>query len=150
MLQNIREKVQGTTAKIVVGLIVVSFSLFGIESILVGGAGNEVAEVNGEPIQPQELQQALDTQKRRLIAMMGDNLDPSLLDDERLGPQALEALINRKLLMQSAAEMGLTISNSDIGTLVASMDQFQVDGVFSPEAYKNVLASAGYTPSYFK
>ena len=150
MLQNIREKVQGTTAKIVVGLIVVSFSLFGIESILVGGGGNEVAEVNGEPIQPQELQQALDTQKRRLIAMMGDNLDPSLLDDERLGPQALEALINRKLLMQSADEMGLTISNSEIGTLVASMDQFQVDGVFSPEAYKNVLASAGYTPSYFK
>ena len=150
MLQNIREKVQGTTAKIVVGLIVVSFSLFGIESILVGGGGNEVAEVNGEPIQPQELQQALDTQKRRLIAMMGDNLDPSLLDDERLGPQALEALINRKLLMQSADEMGLTISNSEIGTLVASMDQFQVEGVFSPEAYKNVLASAGYTPSYFK
>jgi peptidyl-prolyl cis-trans isomerase D len=150
MLQNIRQQVQGTTAKIVVGLIVISFSLFGIESILVGGGGNEVAEVNGEPIQPQELQQALDTQKRRLIAMMGENLDPSLLDDDRLGPQALEALINRKLLMQSADEMGLTVSNSEIGTLVASMEQFQVDGVFSPEAYKSVLAGAGYTPSYFK
>ena len=71
MLQNIREKVQGTTAKIVVGLIVFSFSIFGIESILVGGGGNEVAEVNGDPISPQELQQALDTQKRRLIAMLG-------------------------------------------------------------------------------
>jgi peptidyl-prolyl cis-trans isomerase D len=82
--------------------------------------------------------------------MMGDNLDPSLLDDERLGPQALEALINRKLLMQSADQMGLTISNPEIGALVASMEQFQVDGVFSPEAYKSVLASAGYTPSYFK
>lgn len=150
MLQNIRQQVQGTTAKIVVGLIVVSFSLFGIESILVGGGGNEIAEVNGEPIQPQELQQALDTQKRRLIAMMGESLDPSLLDDERLRPQALEALINRKLLMQSAGEMGLTISNQEIGTLVASMEQFQVDGAFSPEVYKSVLASAGYTPSYFK
>jgi peptidyl-prolyl cis-trans isomerase D len=150
MLQNIREKVQGTAAKIVVGLIVVSFSLFGIESILVGGGGNEVAEVNGDPIYPQELQQALDTQKRRLIAMMGDNLDPSMLDDERLSPQALQSLINRKLLMQSADEKGLTVSNAEIGTLVASMEQFQVDGVFSPEVYKSVLSSAGYTPSYFK
>ncbi len=30
------------------------------------------------------------------------------------------------------------------------MEQFQVDGVFSPELYKSVLASAGYTPGYFK
>ncbi len=150
MLQDIRKHVQGTAAKIVVGLIVISFSFFGIESILVGGGGNEIAEVNGEPIYPQQLQQALDTQKRRLIAMMGDNLDPSMLDDERLGQQALEALINRELLMQSARDMGLVISDPEIGAVVASMEQFQVDGVFSPEVYRSVLSSAGYTPSYFK
>ncbi len=150
MLQNIRQNVQGTTAKIVVGLIVISFAFFGIESILVGGGGSEIAEVNGEPIYPQQLQQALDTQKRRLIAMMGENFDPTLLDDERLGPQALEALINRQLLMQTAEDMGLVISNAEIGALVGSMEQFQVDGVFSPEVYKSVLSSAGYTPAYFK
>tara|TARA_R110002072_G_scaffold121598_3_gene255518 strand:+ start:21433 stop:23304 length:1872 start_codon:yes stop_codon:yes gene_type:complete len=150
MLQNIRQNVQGTAAKIIVGLIVISFSFFGLESILVSGGGSEIAEVNGEPIYPQQLQQALDTQKRRLIAMMGENLDPSLLDDERLGPQALEALINRELLMQSATEMGLSVSDSEIGAVVASMEQFQVDGVFSPELYRNVLSSAGYTPAYFK
>lgn len=151
MLQDIRKNVvQGTAAKIVVGLIVISFAFFGIESILVGGGGNEIAEVNGDPIYPQQLQQALDTQKRRLISMMGENLDPAMLDDERLGPQALEALISRRLLMQSAVEKGLMISNPEIGALVASMEQFQVDGVFSPEVYKSVLSSAGYTPAYFR
>lgn len=150
MLQDIRKNVQGTAAKIVVGLIVISFAFFGIESILVGGGGNEIAEVNGDSIYPQQLQQALDTQKRRLISMMGDNLDPSMLDDERLGPQALEALISRTLLMQSANEMGLMISNPEIGAVVGSMEQFQVDGVFSPEVYKSILSSAGYTPTYFK
>lgn len=150
MLQDIRKNVQGTAAKIVVGLIVISFAFFGIESILVGGGGNEIAEVNGDPIYPQQLQQALDTQKRRLISMMGENIDPAMLDDERLGPQALEALINRKLLMQSADELGLMISNPEIGAVVGSMEQFQVDGVFSPEVYKSVLSSAGYTPNYFR
>lgn len=150
MLQDIRKNVQGTAAKIVVGLIVISFAFFGIESILVGGGGNEIAEVNGDSIYPQQLQQALDTQKRRLISMMGENLDPSMLDDERLGPQALEALIGRTLLMQSANEMGLMISNPEIGAVVGSMEQFQVDGVFSPEVYKSVLSSAGYTPTYFR
>ena len=75
MLQDIRQYTQGTTAKIVVGLIVISFAFFGIESILVSGGGNEIAEVNGKSIYPQELQQALETQKRRLIAMMGENLE---------------------------------------------------------------------------
>jgi peptidyl-prolyl cis-trans isomerase D len=150
MLQDIRKNVQGTAAKIIVGLIVISFAFFGIESILVGGGGNEIAEVNGDPIYPQQLQQALNTQKRRLISMMGDNFDPTLLDDERLGPQALEALINRQLLMQAADEMGLVISDTEIGALVANMEEFQVDGVFSPEVYKGVLSGAGYTPAFFK
>ena len=116
MLQNIRKYTQGTTAKIVVGLIVISFAFFGIESILLNGGGNEIAEVNGDPIYPEELQQALDTQKRRLVAMMGEKIDPAMLDDDRLRPQALEALINRKLLMQSAAAMKLAISEREIGT----------------------------------
>jgi peptidyl-prolyl cis-trans isomerase D len=150
MLQDIRQQAQGTAAKVIIGLIVISFAFFGIESILVGGGGNEVAEVNGQQISPQELQQALDTQKRRLMAMMGEQLDPAMLDDERLAPQAMEALINRKLLMQAAEEMKLAVSEREIGAVVSGMEQFQIDGAFSPDVYKSVLASAGYTPSYFK
>ncbi len=150
MLQDIRQHIEGPTAKIVVGLIVISFAFFGIESILVSGGGNEIAEVNGESIYPQELQQALDTQKRRLVEMMGDNVDPAMLDDDRLRPQAMESLINRKLLMQSAQALKLAISEREIGALVGGMEQFQVDGAFSPEVYKSVLSGAGYTPGYFK
>ncbi len=150
MLQNMRQQIQGTTAKIVVGLIVISFGFFGIESILVSGGGNEIAEVNGEPVFPQELQQALDTQKRRMIAMMGNEIDPALLEDDRLRPQALESLINRKLLMQSAQKLNLSISEPEIGSVVGTMEQFQVDGAFSPELYKSLLSNLGYTPSYFK
>ena len=48
MLQDIRSNIQGTMAKIIIGLIVISFSIFGIESILLGGGGSGIAEVNGE------------------------------------------------------------------------------------------------------
>lgn len=150
MLQNLRKKTQGTTAKIVVGVIVLSFSIFGIESILLGGSGGGIAEVNGEEITPQELQLSVNTQKRRLIAMMGENIDPAMLDDQRLSAQALEALISQKLLMQSASDMKLAVSERQIGELIGNMEQFQIDGKFSPEIYKSVLSSAGYTPGYFK
>ena len=150
MLQDIRQNVNGPAAKIVVGLIVVAFSLFGIESILLGGGSNGVAEVNGQEISPQELQQAVTSQKRRLIAMMGEQIDPAMLDDERLGAQALQGLIGRKLMMQASTDLGLTISEREIGVLIAGMEQFQVDGKFDPELYKALLSEAGYTPAYFK
>jgi peptidyl-prolyl cis-trans isomerase D len=150
MLQNIRENIQGTVAKIVVGLIVVSFSIFGIESILLGGGGGGVAEVNGEEITPQELQQAVNTQRRRLVSMMGENVDPALLDDDRLRPRALESLIDRKLLTQAADRLALAVSEREIGSVIGSMEQFQIDGKFAPEVYKNALSNAGYTPAWFK
>jgi len=120
MLQDLRKYTQGNAAKIFVGSIVISFAFFGIESILPKGGGNEIATVNGEEIYPQQLQQALDTQKRRLMAMMGEKLDPAMLDDEHLRPQAIEALINRKLVMQATAAMKLAISEREIGTVVGS------------------------------
>ena len=104
MLQDIRSRVQGPVVKVIVWLIVISFSIFGIESILVGGGGGGVAEVNGEEITPQELEQALNTQQRRLIAAMGDNFDPAMLEDDRLKSQVLNSLVDRKLMMQSAAD----------------------------------------------
>ena len=150
MLQDIRQNVKGPAAKIIVGLIVIAFSLFGIESILVGSGGSGVAEVNGEEISPLELQQAVTTQQRRLIAMMGDQLDPALLDDQRLSQQALQGLIGRKLLMQAAQEMDLVVSEREIGMVIAGMEQFQIDGAFDPELYKALLSESGYTPAFFK
>lgn len=150
MLQNIRQNIQGTAAKIVVGLIVVSFAFFGIESILLGGGDSGIAEVNGEQIYPGEVQQRVNTEKRRLISMMGDNVNPAMLDDQRLGAQALQQIINRKLQMQAAQDMNLMASEREIGALIGGMEQFQVDGKFSPELYRSLLSNAGFSPSSFK
>ncbi|PLW82125.1 peptidylprolyl isomerase [Kineobactrum sediminis] len=150
MLQDIRKSTRGTTAKVIIGVIVLSFALFGIESILVGGNSNSVAEVNGEPVTPIELQQVVDTQRRQIISMMGENLDPAMLDEQRLNSAALESIINRKLLMQAATRLGLTVSERELGVMISGMEQFQVDGRFAPDMYKGLLASAGYTPGTFK
>lgn len=150
MLQEIRQGVKGTTSKIIIGLIVISFAAFGVESILLGGGGGGVAEVNGEEITPQELQRAISTEQRRRIAMMGDNFDPALIEEDRLRGPALEGLVAQKLLTQSAQAMDLTVSENTIGAFIGNMQEFQVDGAFSPDLYKRLLADNGFTPAYFK
>jgi peptidyl-prolyl cis-trans isomerase D len=150
MLQNIRQNIKGTAAKIIVGLIVLSFSIFGIESILLGGSGNEIAEVNGEGIYPDQVQQMVNTERRRIIQQQGDNLDPAMLDEQRLGARAVQSLISRKLQMQSAGDMNLMAAEKQLGAVIGAMEQFHIDGQFSPDMYKSMLSNAGFTPQSFK
>jgi peptidyl-prolyl cis-trans isomerase D len=150
MLQDIRKNSQGTVAKVIVGLIVIAFAFFGIESILLGGGDNGIAEVNGEPITEPELLQAINNQKRQLMGMMGDALDQSMLDDDRLRPAAMESLVSRKLLVQSAQDLGLRVSERELSEVITRMEPFQIDGTFSEVRYREALAGAGFTPGLFK
>ena len=150
MLQSMRQSTQSTAAKVIIGLIVLSFAAFGLETLLPGGAGTSVAEVNGEEITPFALQEAVTQQKRQLISVLGDDIDPALLDDDRLQPRALESLIQRALLLQKTAKLNLVASEAQVGKSITSIEAFQLNGVFSPDAYRSVLANAGFTPERFR
>ena len=150
MLQTMRQSTQSTAAKVIIGLIVLSFAAFGLETLLPSGAGTSVAEVNGEEITPFALQEAITQQKRQLISILGEDIDPALLDDERLRPRALDSLVQRALLLQKTAALQLVASGAQVSQSITSIEAFQFDGEFSPDAYKSVLANAGYTLERFR
>ena len=150
MLQSMRQSTQSTAAKAIIGLIVLSFAAFGLETLLPGGSRTSVAEVNGEEITPIALQEAITQQKRQLVSLLGDDIDPALLDDDRLQPRALQSLIQRALLLQKSAVLNLVASEAQVGKSITSIEAFQLNGMFSPDAYKSVLANAGYTPERFR
>ena len=150
MLQSMRQGAQSITAKVIIGLIVLSFAAFGLESILPSGSSSSVADVNGEEITLRDLQQAIAQQKQRLIRALGSEIDPVLLDDERLRPRALDSIIQRLLLLQKASDLGLMASASQIGEAITAGDAFRVNGAFSPEAYRDMLTSAGYSLDGFR
>jgi len=150
MLQSMRQGAQSTAAKIIIGLIVLSFAAFGLETLLPGGAGTSVAEVNGEEITPFALQEAVTQQKRQLVSILGDDIDPALLDDDRLQPRALDSLIQRTLMLQKSSALNLVASEAQVGKSITSIEAFQLNGEFSADAYRSVLANAGYTPERFR
>jgi peptidyl-prolyl cis-trans isomerase D len=150
MLQDIRANSQGTIAKIIIGLIVISFSIFGIESLLFSGGSSGVAEVNGEEITPFALQQELSVQQRQLLSLLGDDADPALLDQSVMSQRALETLIQREIVRQAAEGMDLSASDAVIGEIITSMEQFQIDGQFSRDLFQSSLAQAGFTPALFR
>lgn len=150
MLQNIRDNVQGIFAKIIMAMIIVPFALFGIDSLLSGGGVVNVAEVNGEEVSERELQRRMVMQKRNMLSRMGENADPSLLDDGLIRAQVLQRLIEETVLLQKAEDNSLGLSARQIDQMIVGMDQFQENGQFSPELYQNVLRNNGYTSTFFK
>ena len=151
MLQNIRDNIQGLMAKIIIGLMVIPFAFFGVESLLGSRTGDiAVAEVNGEQISAISLERAVYNQKRRLLNQLGDQADPSLLDDSRLREPVLNQLIQKQLLLQAAAEANVDLAPEQVDQAIINSPQFQQDGQFSPQVFQNILRSNGFSPTSFK
>ncbi|KZY62317.1 hypothetical protein A3742_05375 [Oleiphilus sp. HI0071] len=151
MLQDVRQGMQGTTAKVIVWGIAITFALFGVESI-VGGIGGEpdVVEVNGEGIPESEFKIAVERKKRQLLMQMGEAADPDLIDDGLLSQSVLDGLVQEKTLEQDANDKGLYISVAMVDEYIRGMNEFQVDGEFSNQRMQSVLGSAGFTLNSFR
>lgn len=151
MLQAIRDGSKGVAAKIIVGLIILTFALFGIESIVALGGGEDApAEVNGEEISEFQVQQMVRMQKRRLQAQFGENFDPSMIKDEMLRESAVESLINEALFKQAAVNSGVYFSDAAIDKIILQSPEFQVNGQFNRDSYDLALRSAGFTRSTYR
>ena len=147
MLQAIRDNSKGIIAKIIVGLIALTFALFGLESLVgLGSKEKPAAEVNGEDIAVIDLMRGVDLQRRQLLMQMGPDADPTLLDDNLIQRGVLESLIEQALLVQSAENQGLFLSEEMIDQLIVSTPEFQVDGRFDRNQFEMVLRNAGFTP----
>ena len=150
MLQSMREGVKSPWVLVVIGLIVLSFVLTGAESLTFGGAQSGAAKVNDREISFNELQFAIEQQRRQLSEIYGDQLDPSMLDDDLLRPGVLNNLVDRALLEDYALSLGITASPEAVRRSITSNPTFEVDGSFSVDYYRDVLRSNGLTPDLYR
>lgn len=150
MLQSMREGARSPWILVVIGLIVLSFVLTGAESLTFSGSQSGAAEVNGEEITLNELQFAIERQRRQLSEIYGDQIDPSFLDDDLLRPSVLNGLIEQKLLAGYAESLAIASSPKAVGRAITSNPAFQLDGTFSTEYYRDVLRSNGVTNSQYR
>lgn len=150
MLQNIRENAQGTIAKIIIGVLIVSLSIWGMDAIIGGFSGEpEVATVNGEDITEREFLRIVQIESQRRLAQM-ERPDPTLLDDEQIRREVLESLIQERVLTQDAVDQGLALSDADVDALITQMPQFQVDGQFNRDRFVSTVRNLGMGVAEFR
>ncbi len=149
MLENIRESSQGLTAKIILGLIILTFAVAGLGSYT-NSADTSVATVNGEKISQQDFNKAYQAQRNRMAQQFGDMFDTLSNDSNYMAnfrQGVLDNLINERLIDQSAESLAIRVSDERIKTTIREMPEFQVDGVFDNNRYLAIINQAGFFQS---
>jgi len=149
MLEDIRESSQGLTAKIILGLIILTFAVAGIGSYT-NSVDTSVATVNGAKISQQEFNKAYQAQRNRMAQQFGEMFDTLSNDSNYMAnfrQDVLDNLINEKLIDQSAQDLAIRISDDRIKETIRDMPEFQVEGAFDNNRYLAVINQAGFFQS---
>ena len=147
-MQSLRDGSTGIASKILVGLIIIVFAMFGMGSITTFLAPTpKVAEVNGEDITQVEMETAVERSRRMMIAQ---DIDPLSIDEDVLRDSVLKSLISRKLLSQLADDWNLVYPDALLDEEIRSTSAFQVGGLYNPEQFSLVVGSAGFSPQGYR
>jgi len=152
MLQNMNQWAKGWMAWILVGGLAVIFAMWGISDFLTPSGGKQVAaRVNDETISMQELDLVYDRmlkQQQQFFAsnrMMGWEID-----EKALKKQALQSLIDEKLLVQAVTKSGFAISDEQLDEYILAFPEFHEEGRFSNARFQEIATQMSMTPVQLK
>ena len=136
--------------QVILGLAVLPFMFWGVESYRNDGSEGYVAVVEGEEISRREYEQALRDHHERLRAMLGANFDSAMLDNFEVRNSVLERLIQQRLLHQEAVKNGFVVLDSQLIKTIRDIQAFQKNNKFSKQQYEELLRNQGLTPAIFE
>jgi peptidyl-prolyl cis-trans isomerase D len=145
MLQAIRSKASSVFAKLLFGLLVVSFAVWGIGDIFRNrGVDTTIATVGGRKIDVTALKQAARQDEERWRQMLNDpRTDFRELDREhQIVDGALQRLVNRNLVDLEIDRLRLAVGEDAVDQMIRTDPAFLDEhGVFNPARYQDVVRS---------
>lgn len=149
MLSVLRKNAGSWIIKVVLGAIVVVFVFWGVGSYKEWDR-TRVAEVNGTIISLNEYNNTYNTLLEQVRQRFGDNLNEDLIKSLQLRRQALNRLVDQKLLLDEAARQNLRVTDSELSNAIMEMGAFQSAGLFNARIYESVLSRNRLNPEQFE
>jgi peptidyl-prolyl cis-trans isomerase D len=103
MLNSIKDKTKGWGAYLIVSLITIPFSLFGVSEYFMGTSNIIVASVGSDDISKETYLKEFDVTKRRLQKELGESYTAEL--NHRVKLSTIQSMVNRRFLEQLADEL---------------------------------------------
>ncbi|MCG5528612.1 MULTISPECIES: peptidylprolyl isomerase [Halorhodospira] len=151
MLQAIRDGIKGWIAWVIIGFIALPFIFMGGYEYFGGGREDAVvARVDGEEIPRSQINQAVERQRAQLREMFGGDLPDGAFDAAALRREALEQLIDERLLHAYVDRQGLRVTDQEVAQTIRSQEIFHEGGQFSRGRYQTLLERNRMTPEDYE
>jgi peptidyl-prolyl cis-trans isomerase D len=144
MLDNMRNMMGGVVAKILIGLLVISFAVWGASDAFIGGASTDAVTAGETKVGLIEYRLAYLNQANGLQRQLGQRLSREQLRAFGLDQAVLNQVVTGAILDEVAREMSLGVSEDRLAEMIGEDPSFQdATGAFSRQRLDFLLREAG-------
>lgn len=149
MLRSMRENASSLFIKIILGIIVVVFIFLGIGS-RDSKKLSRVAVVNDDVVTIEEYQEVYHNLIEGLRQRFGNNLNDEMIKLFQVKKQALDRLIDKKIMLQECGNLNLRVTDAELAETIKNIKVFHKEGVFNQKIYMQILSQNRLTPETFE
>jgi peptidyl-prolyl cis-trans isomerase D len=151
MLHFLRRAVKSLPAQLLLGLLVVSFAIWGIGDIFTAGGPGTVATVGETEVPADRYADALLRTQRVLSQQQRAAVSLQEMQQAGIADAALAALVRDAALAEELDRLGIAVPPEAVRRAIIDNPAFQDgQGAFSEFLYASRLSDAGYTPQAYE
>ena len=151
MILEVRKIARSFGSKILMGLLVLTFGIWGVGDMLQKSNGNiNVATVGDRDISLQEYKRDIYRETEKLKQTYGKQFTPEMLQAFDVERKVLQLLVDKNLLVLESKEIGLTVGDADVARNIRNNSSFFNDkGQFDKDKFENMLKVKGLSEKSF-
>lgn len=140
MLNAMRRGSKSFLAKILIGLLVMSFAVWGVSGFVNTVDPTEVARAGSTPVATTDFARVYESYRNNIAQQMGTVLTPQQAAAIGLPGQVLSTLVTEALQVDAARAIGIDVSDETIAERVRTNPNFAgPDGSFNRAAFDRIL-----------
>jgi peptidyl-prolyl cis-trans isomerase D len=150
MLDALRRGVGNILAKILLGLLVIAFAVWGVSDVFRGYGQGTIARIGSTEISAEEFRNAYQDEMTSLSRRLGRRLTPEQAKLLGVEQRALQRLLAQAAVAGHANELNLALSENGIAQLIRTDPAFLGgDGTFSNSRFRDFLRQNGLTEARY-
>ncbi|NWH08919.1 MAG: SurA N-terminal domain-containing protein [Alphaproteobacteria bacterium] len=150
MLTQLRDASKSWVAAVLIGLLVLSFAIWGINDIFSGRSYVGLASVGDEEISDAEFHAEFQRRVNQLQRQAGAQFTLAQARAFGIDRQTLNEMMAQRALAGLAREWGMVVSDDEVRAIIQSIPSFKnAGGAFDRSAYERALKQAGYSEPAF-
>ncbi len=150
MMDSIRSAASGWAAKVLIGLLALSFAIWGVNDVFFGFRSEVLASVGDREVSTEEYRRLFDQRLRTISRQSGRGLTAEEARQVGLDRQVLAAMLGDAALEEQARLLKLAVPRETVALDIARNEAFQnARGEFDPTLFRRLLAENGIDEQAF-